>query len=51
MRALWTDERVDFSGDCYATSSAMVYDRPHHGVPIYIAAGGSGRRSVRRPIR
>jgi coenzyme F420-dependent glucose-6-phosphate dehydrogenase len=40
IRALWTDERVDFEGDYYKVSQATVYDRPDVPVPIYIAASG-----------
>jgi coenzyme F420-dependent glucose-6-phosphate dehydrogenase len=40
MRALWREERVDFSGDYYTTRKATIYDRPETPVPIYIAASG-----------
>jgi coenzyme F420-dependent glucose-6-phosphate dehydrogenase len=40
IRALWTDERVDFDGTWYKTSKATVYDRPDEPVPIYVAASG-----------
>src|SRR5687767_4735328 len=40
IRALWTDERVDFEGTWYRTSRATVYDRPADPVPIYVAASG-----------
>ena len=40
MRALWTQERVDFDGEYYRTEKATVYDRPDEPVPIYIAASG-----------
>lgn len=40
IRRLWTDERVDFAGDFYATDRATIYDRPAAPVPIYVAAGG-----------
>ncbi len=40
MRALWTDERVDFEGEYYRTDKATVYDRPDAPVPIYVAASG-----------
>lgn len=40
IRRLWTQERVDFAGDFYATDRATVYDRPADPVPIYVAAGG-----------
>lgn len=40
MRALWREERVTFEGHYYQTTDATVYDKPDHGVPIYVAAGG-----------
>jgi coenzyme F420-dependent glucose-6-phosphate dehydrogenase len=40
IRALWSGERVTFSGDYYQTTDATVYDRPDQAVPIYVAAGG-----------
>ncbi len=40
MRALWTEERVDFQGEYYRTEKATVYDRPDEPVPVYLAAGG-----------
>ncbi|MET4098668.1 coenzyme F420-dependent glucose-6-phosphate dehydrogenase [Agrococcus sp. UYP10] len=40
MRRLWTEERVDFEGDYYATSGATIYDRPDAPIPIYVAGGG-----------
>jgi coenzyme F420-dependent glucose-6-phosphate dehydrogenase len=40
MRALWTQERVDFEGEYYRTEKATVYDRPDEPVPIYVAASG-----------
>lgn len=40
MRELWDGERVTFEGDYYRTVDATIYDRPHGGVPIYVAAGG-----------
>src|SRR4051812_8631517 len=40
MRALWTQERIDFEGEYYRTEKATVYDRPDEPVPIYIAASG-----------
>lgn len=40
IRALWTGERLDFSGDYFTTSDAAIYDRPEVPVQIYIAAGG-----------
>ena len=40
MRALWSEDRVDFEGEYYSTHGASIYDRPEGGIPIYIAAGG-----------
>jgi coenzyme F420-dependent glucose-6-phosphate dehydrogenase len=40
MRALWSEERVDFEGEYYRTEKATVYDRPEQPVPIYVAASG-----------
>lgn len=45
MRRLWTEERVDFEGDFYATHGATIYDRPDptdpgSRIPIYVAGGG-----------
>jgi coenzyme F420-dependent glucose-6-phosphate dehydrogenase len=40
IRALWTEERVDFAGEHYRTQRATVYDRPDEPVPIYVAASG-----------
>ena len=40
MRRLWTEERVDFEGDYYATHGATIYDRPAEPIPIYVAGGG-----------
>jgi coenzyme F420-dependent glucose-6-phosphate dehydrogenase len=40
IRALWSDERVDFDGEYYRTEKATIYDRPSEPVPIYIAASG-----------
>jgi coenzyme F420-dependent glucose-6-phosphate dehydrogenase len=40
IRALWTEERVDFAGEYYRTQRATVYDRPEQPVPIYVAASG-----------
>ncbi|MQA05718.1 MAG: glucose-6-phosphate dehydrogenase (coenzyme-F420) [Streptosporangiales bacterium] len=40
MRALWSDERVDFDGEYYKTVGATMYDRPAGGIPVYVAAGG-----------
>ncbi|GAA4539899.1 glucose-6-phosphate dehydrogenase (coenzyme-F420) [Pseudonocardia xishanensis] len=40
MRALWTEDSVDFSGEYYTLVNASIYDRPEKPVPVYIAAGG-----------
>jgi coenzyme F420-dependent glucose-6-phosphate dehydrogenase len=40
MRALWTEENVNFEGDYYTLVDAKIYDRPQKPVPVYIAAGG-----------
>src|SRR5262245_45819872 len=40
IRKLWTEERVDFSGDYYEVSRATIYDRPEEPIPIYMAASG-----------
>jgi coenzyme F420-dependent glucose-6-phosphate dehydrogenase len=40
MRRLWTEERVSFEGEYYATDRATVYDRPDEPVPIFVAASG-----------
>ena len=40
IRALWSDERVDFEGEYYRTRRATIYDRPDEPVPIYVAASG-----------
>jgi coenzyme F420-dependent glucose-6-phosphate dehydrogenase len=40
MRALWSEDRVNFEGQYYSTHDASIYDRPEGGIPVYIAAGG-----------
>src|SRR5919107_56676 len=40
MRALWSEERVDFEGEYYRTARATIYDRPGEPVPVYVAASG-----------
>ena len=40
VRRLWTEDRVDFAGEFYATAGATVYDRPDPPVPVLVAAGG-----------
>jgi len=40
MRALWTEDRVNFDVEYYSTVDASIYDRPETPIPVYIAAGG-----------
>jgi coenzyme F420-dependent glucose-6-phosphate dehydrogenase len=40
MRALWSEDRVNFAGEYYSTHDASIYDRPEGGIPVYVAAGG-----------
>jgi coenzyme F420-dependent glucose-6-phosphate dehydrogenase len=40
IRALWTDDRVNYAGEYYSTHDASIYDRPDTLIPIYVAAGG-----------
>ncbi|MGE3193481.1 MAG: glucose-6-phosphate dehydrogenase (coenzyme-F420) [Microbacteriaceae bacterium] len=40
MRALWTEDRVNFDGEYYSTVDASIYDRPETPIPVYVAAGG-----------
>ena len=40
IRALWTEDRVSFSGEYYCTEKATIYDRPKTMPPIYIAGAG-----------
>ncbi|ARJ07002.1 F420-dependent glucose-6-phosphate dehydrogenase [Cnuibacter physcomitrellae] len=40
MRALWTEDRVNFQGEYYSTHDASIYDRPSSPIPVYVAAGG-----------
>ncbi|WP_018335774.1 glucose-6-phosphate dehydrogenase (coenzyme-F420) [Actinomycetospora chiangmaiensis] len=40
IRALWTEETVNFEGEYYTTVDASIYDRPEQPVPIFVAAGG-----------
>jgi coenzyme F420-dependent glucose-6-phosphate dehydrogenase len=40
MRALWTEDRVNFEGEYYSTHDASIYDRPESPIPVYVAAGG-----------
>ena len=40
IRRLWSQERVEFTGDYYSAERATIYDRPAEPVPIYVAASG-----------
>jgi coenzyme F420-dependent glucose-6-phosphate dehydrogenase len=40
IRQLWSDDRVTFKGQYYATERATIYDRPAVAPPIYVAAAG-----------
>ncbi|MEP6981400.1 MAG: glucose-6-phosphate dehydrogenase (coenzyme-F420) [Nakamurella sp.] len=40
IKALWSDERVDFEGTYYSTDKATIYDRPETPVPLYVGASG-----------
>lgn len=40
IRRLWSEDRVTFEGEFYATESATIYDRPARMLPIYIAGAG-----------
>jgi len=40
MRALWSEDRVNFEGEYYSTHDASIYDRPTTPIPVYVAAGG-----------
>ena len=40
VRALWSEDKVNFEGEYYSTHDASIYDRPEGGIPVYIAAGG-----------
>jgi coenzyme F420-dependent glucose-6-phosphate dehydrogenase len=40
IRALWSEDRVDFDGAYYSVTGATIYDRPEQMVPIYIGASG-----------
>jgi coenzyme F420-dependent glucose-6-phosphate dehydrogenase len=41
IRALWTQDEVNFSGDYFTLAKARIYNRPSRPVPIYVAAGGA----------
>jgi TAT-translocated FGD2 family F420-dependent dehydrogenase len=45
IRALWTQDWVDFAGEFFAARTVRIYDKPSTPVPVYIAASGprSGR--------
>jgi coenzyme F420-dependent glucose-6-phosphate dehydrogenase len=38
MRALWTGEKVNHTGEYYKTRQAKLYTRPEKTIPIYISA-------------
>ena len=40
IRRLWSEERVSFEGEYYATDRATIYDRPDEPIPVYLAASG-----------
>ncbi len=40
IRALWSGERVTFTGEYYKTEAATIYDKPEKMVPIHIAGAG-----------
>ena len=40
IKALWSEDRVTFTGDYYRTDKATIYDRPDKPVPIYLAGSG-----------
>jgi coenzyme F420-dependent glucose-6-phosphate dehydrogenase len=40
IRALWSEERVSFSGEFYRTEKATIYDRPAKPPAIYVAGAG-----------
>jgi coenzyme F420-dependent glucose-6-phosphate dehydrogenase len=40
MRRLWSEGYVTFEGKYYRTREAKLFDRPAHGVPLFIAASG-----------
>ncbi|GAA1898740.1 glucose-6-phosphate dehydrogenase (coenzyme-F420) [Lapillicoccus jejuensis] len=42
IRALWTQDRVDYRGEYYRLERATVYDRPETPVPIWLASSGPG---------
>ncbi|MEX2160121.1 MAG: TIGR03557 family F420-dependent LLM class oxidoreductase [Dehalococcoidia bacterium] len=45
IRALWTQDWVDFAGEHFQARTVRIYDKPSTRVPVYIAASGprSGR--------
>ncbi|MBO0871623.1 MAG: glucose-6-phosphate dehydrogenase (coenzyme-F420) [Micromonosporaceae bacterium] len=51
IRLLWSQDRVDFTGEYYTTRRATIYDRPQVPVPLYVAGAGpaatrlAGRRA------
>lgn len=40
IKALWSDDRVNFEGQFWSTHNATIYDRPETPVPIWIGASG-----------
>lgn len=51
IRELWTTADVTVTGEYYTLVHAKVYDRPEQPIPVYIAAGGTAGRQVRRAGR
>jgi coenzyme F420-dependent glucose-6-phosphate dehydrogenase len=40
IKALWSEDRVNFEGTYYRTQQATIYDKPELAVPIFIAGAG-----------
>jgi coenzyme F420-dependent glucose-6-phosphate dehydrogenase len=40
IRQLWSEDRVTFKGQYYATLRATIYDKPAIPLPLYVAAAG-----------
>ncbi|MFI5842361.1 glucose-6-phosphate dehydrogenase (coenzyme-F420) [Catenuloplanes sp. NPDC051500] len=40
IKALWTEDRLDFEGTFWRTEKATIYDKPETPVPLYIGASG-----------
>ncbi len=50
MKALWSEEAVDFDGEFFHVKDALFFPKPvNRGIPIWF--GGNGLISVRRAIR